>query len=884
MAVIVPIVTTFNAKGINKAISDFKKLETTGQKVAFGMRGVDQAAMATTKALAKMGAVTAVAVGVLGRPLINAASSLEESMSKVNVVFGAGATKVKDFASTAATSLGLSKQQALEAAGTYGNLFQAFGTGQTQAAEMSTQLVQLAADLASFNNTSVDDALMALRSGLSGEAEPLKRFGIAINDARLKTEAMNLGLYKGKGVLDVTAKSQAAFALIMKDSSLAQGDFARTSDGVANQQRILAAQFKDIQAELGTALLPVFKTVLNFLNERFVPALREIANVFGKDGIAAGLKATGTAFLNFTTNLGATGTAVLTLVTGIIALRLAVMAYNTVMALSAVFLPIFVTSLRGATVAQTQLNVAMYANPIGLVVAAVVALIAGMVLLYMRFEIVRKVINTVAEVLKVSLMNALIIVNNFFLFFINAAIDGINLLIGAANFFGADIEKIGKKSYVALKRIGDGADYAKGKLRGVAEVAGGMRAKEGGVGKVLEELAGGGDGAGGGAAKTIETVKEKLEKYTSALNKVKDAGKGLTQANKSVVESQKRVTAATQQVTDAQIKLAESVTAVEKAEAKLEKVRQGLGAGSDESKKAARAVEDAQRDLEDSGYAVEDAQYQLIDAEKELIQIRENSESSLRDIREAEISFARAKLSLTEAILGQKDRTVDLSEVQKEYDEITNGATEGTDRYKEALDAVTEAKKANADATRNLQEARDNEIAANSNLVDSIDKVAAAQWSLFDAEKALSELRKTTGSKIIAKAEADVEARETAPPGFGSYDQFSYTGPGGTNAFGLTQAQVEANFAAIDFSNLFPGGFTAFANGGVVTSPMMGMVGEAGSEAIIPLDRLSDFGGQTINVTINAGIGTDASKVGDEIVNVLQRYNRRNGALPLKVA
>jgi hypothetical protein len=80
------------------------------------------------------------------------------------------------------------------------------------------------------------------------------------------------------------------------------------------------------------------------------------------------------------------------------------------------------------------------------------------------------------------------------------------------------------------------------------------------------------------------------------------------------------------------------------------------------------------------------------------------------------------------------------------------------------------------------------------------------------------------------------------------------------------------------------GGFTAFAEGGIVTSPMMGLVGEAGSEAIIPLDRLGDFGGQTINITINAGMGTDATKLGDEIVDVLTRYQRRNGALPLKVA
>lgn len=74
----------------------------------------------------------------------------------------------------------------------------------------------------------------------------------------------------------------------------------------------------------------------------------------------------------------------------------------------------------------------------------------------------------------------------------------------------------------------------------------------------------------------------------------------------------------------------------------------------------------------------------------------------------------------------------------------------------------------------------------------------------------------------------------------------------------------------------------AMAKGGIVTQPTQILAGESGAEAIIPLDKLQS--GMTVNVTINAGIGTDASAVGDEIVNVLQRYNRRNGALPLKVA
>ena len=76
-----------------------------------------------------------------------------------------------------------------------------------------------------------------------------------------------------------------------------------------------------------------------------------------------------------------------------------------------------------------------------------------------------------------------------------------------------------------------------------------------------------------------------------------------------------------------------------------------------------------------------------------------------------------------------------------------------------------------------------------------------------------------------------------------------------------------------------------FAAGGIVTSPTLGLIGEAGAEAVIPLDQVGSLGGtQNIYLTVNAGMGVDPAVVGDEIVNVLQRYNRRNGALPLKVA
>jgi len=192
------------------------------------------------------------------KQVFDSASNMEESLSKVNVVFDDMSTSVVKWSKTSAQSMGLSQQAALEAAGSYGNLFQAFGVNQGAATKMSTSLVELASDLASFNNTSTDDALLALRSGLSGETEPLKKFGIAISDARLKEEAFSLGLIKStKDALDPAAKSQASYSLIMKDSSLAQGDFARTADGAANRQRILSAEFENAKAGIGQGLLPV---------------------------------------------------------------------------------------------------------------------------------------------------------------------------------------------------------------------------------------------------------------------------------------------------------------------------------------------------------------------------------------------------------------------------------------------------------------------------------------------------------------------------------------------------------------------------------------------------------------------------------------------------
>jgi hypothetical protein len=260
------------------------KMDTIGGQ---GTAAVALGSLASAGLQAGLGLVDQALSGVVDQAMqsVEAASSLNEAVSRSQAVFGDLSGDMERWADTASESFGQSQRSALEAAGTYGNLFQAFGIGQRQAADMSKTLVELASDLASFNNTSVDDALLALRSGLSGETEPLKRFGVAINDARLKEEALRLGLIKTTtGVLPQAIKTQAAYALILRDTTLAQGDFDRTSDGLANTQKSLAAAVEDAQAEIGEKLLPVMLSLANFAKDDLVPAIVGVSDAIDKVG------------------------------------------------------------------------------------------------------------------------------------------------------------------------------------------------------------------------------------------------------------------------------------------------------------------------------------------------------------------------------------------------------------------------------------------------------------------------------------------------------------------------------------------------------------------------------------------------------------------------
>lgn len=203
---------------------------------------------------------------------VSAASDLEQQIGKTNVVFGKSGAAVNDWAKTLANSFGLSTREALTFASTFGSLFQPLGIVGDQAAKQSEKLTELGADLASFYNTNVADALAAIRSGIVGEAEPLRSYGVLLSETRVQQEALVETGKKNVSNLTDQEKVLARITLIYKDSKVAQGDFARTSDQAAQQMKILQANVANLEAELGATLLPTLNKVVTALNEFFVAA------------------------------------------------------------------------------------------------------------------------------------------------------------------------------------------------------------------------------------------------------------------------------------------------------------------------------------------------------------------------------------------------------------------------------------------------------------------------------------------------------------------------------------------------------------------------------------------------------------------------------------
>ena len=240
-----------------------------------------------TKKIGKLSIAAGAAFAGIGAKSIGLAVDFEESLSKANQIFGDAAKGIETAAKSAATEVGLSRAEFLEASSSFGVFGKAAGLTGDDLSGFASDLVTLSADVASFNNLRPEQALEKLNAGLRGSVEPLQSIGVLMNAAAVETEGLNMGLIEQGEELSEGQKILARHSLIMQQlgEQGATGDFKRTSEGLANTQRILHARRKDLGITMGQVLLPIAEKMADVtgrLITKFEGWSPKIQDVFNK--------------------------------------------------------------------------------------------------------------------------------------------------------------------------------------------------------------------------------------------------------------------------------------------------------------------------------------------------------------------------------------------------------------------------------------------------------------------------------------------------------------------------------------------------------------------------------------------------------------------------
>lgn len=299
------------------------------------------------------------------------ASDLNEEASKSKTIFGSGSDAIATWAKSAATNVGLSESAALQATGTFGNMFTQIGFGGKEAANLSKDVVTLAADLGSFNNLPTADVADMMGAAFRGEYDSIQALLPGINAATVETKALEMSGKDSAKSLTEQEKAAAVLALAHEGGAKAQGDFAKTSDGLANQTKITSAKFEDMQASLGAKLLPIMTDVMSFIQTDAMPAFDGIATVI-VDNIVPAFQSMGQWVKDNATWLGP-----LVIIIGSLAAAFGL--YSLATGISATIAAAWTAATTGQTIAQWALNAAMSANPIGLIVVGIAALVAAII-------------------------------------------------------------------------------------------------------------------------------------------------------------------------------------------------------------------------------------------------------------------------------------------------------------------------------------------------------------------------------------------------------------------------------------------------------------------------------------------------------------------------
>jgi len=244
---------TGDATDLDLALSDAQK-----SLVSFSKKAAEMGKTLSTYVTAPLLAA--------GAASIKMASDFNESLNKVDVSFKSASTSVSDFAKTSLKTYGIASGTALDMASNFGDMATSMGLGVGEAAKLSTSLVGLAGDMASFKNIRIDVAQTALNGIFTGETESLKRLGIVMTEANVKAYAFAQGITKQYDTMSQAEKVMLRYQYVMSVTKNAQGDFARTNENAANQMRMFGEGMKQLSAEIGQVMLPAVTSITRAAN------------------------------------------------------------------------------------------------------------------------------------------------------------------------------------------------------------------------------------------------------------------------------------------------------------------------------------------------------------------------------------------------------------------------------------------------------------------------------------------------------------------------------------------------------------------------------------------------------------------------------------------
>lgn len=249
----------------------YEELKKVQQQTKSATSAVEAQTNKIKSAFSKIGKAVGLALSVtaiirFGKSCIELGSTLSEVQNVVDVTFGAMSETINRFARDALEEFGLSETSAKKYTSTMGAMLKSMGFTTQAAAEMSMEMTGLSADMASFYNLDSETAFEKIRAGISGETEPLKQLGINMSVANLEAFALSQGITKAYNAMTQQEQAMLRYNYLMQATADAQGDFARTSDGWANQVRVLTERFNALKAAIGQGLIAVLTPVIKVLN------------------------------------------------------------------------------------------------------------------------------------------------------------------------------------------------------------------------------------------------------------------------------------------------------------------------------------------------------------------------------------------------------------------------------------------------------------------------------------------------------------------------------------------------------------------------------------------------------------------------------------------